>query len=71
MQNKTCRRCKEIKPLKDFCVQCGYSAHADIIGAENIRRKGLLKLGLAGVNQPYAATAFVVSCKLPALAGGY
>jgi putative transposase len=66
-----CEKSNRKSQSKFVCIQCGYSAHADIIGAENIRRKGLLKIGLAGVNQPYAATAVVVSCKLPALAGGY
>ena len=53
--SRTCPTCgyeakKNRKSQSNFlCVQCGFSGHADLIAAENIRR--------AARNQPYAASA--------------
>ena len=57
--SRTCPICGHIskgnrKSRDTFkCQQCGYKAHADTNGAQNIRRKAI-GLSAAEVNQPYA-----------------
>jgi len=50
--SRTCPRCgcckKENRPRQNVfqCQQCGFQAHADFVGATNIRRKGLEARGI-------------------------
>ena len=67
--SRTCHVCgycekANRKTQSDFkCLQCGYSANADLNAARNIRAKGVVKLPMVG-------RALALAYKPPALAGG-
>jgi IS605 OrfB family transposase len=76
--SKTCSRCGHCEMANRqsqssfLCRRCGFAAHADVNGAENIRVKALVVLG-AGADQPprrLGQPTALPADKPPALAGG-
>jgi IS605 OrfB family transposase len=74
----TCSRCGHCEKANRrsqssfLCRRCGFAAHADINGAENIRVKALVVLG-AGADQPprrLGQPTALAADKPPALVGG-